>query len=46
MPVLAHIAALLEPLLFLPAFVAVIGAIVGSLRRRTDEDDPNSEGAL
>ena len=28
MPVLAHLGALLEPLLFLPAFVVVIGAIV------------------
>jgi hypothetical protein len=38
MPVFAHIGHLLEPLLFLPAFVVVLGAIAGSVRGRAEDD--------
>jgi len=36
--VFAHLGSLLEPLLFLPAFLAVIAATVSSLRHRGAHD--------
>jgi hypothetical protein len=36
-PVLAHLAGVLEPLVFAPAFVAVVVAIARSVRQQRDE---------
>jgi hypothetical protein len=36
-PIFAHLGHLLEPLLFLPAFLAVAAAIAQSLRPRTSD---------
>jgi hypothetical protein len=43
-PVLAHIGALLEPLLFLPAFVVVFAAMIRSWRQRAGDRRNRSIG--
>ena len=44
MPVFAHLAGVLEPLAFLPAFLAVIAAMFKSLRDRSGEARDRSSG--
>jgi hypothetical protein len=42
MAVYAHIGHVVEPLLFLPAFLAVGWSLVASRRRSTNQEDPDA----
>ena len=44
MPVFAHLAGVLEPLAFLPAFLAVVAAMFKSVRRRNGAIGDRSTG--